>query len=245
VFPQVAASARVQGIVIIEGTVGATGQAGDVRVLRSIPLLDNAAVDAVRQWRFAIPASGTSFTALINFVLSDIPAANDAPATSVGWPPADFALYYQFECRGDEGALVATSRSVNAVDIARGIPAVSLRAEDQQRLSLLLIQEGFFNITGATTERARRVPVQLTAGRVVVTVSAKPAHVHGISTHSRAQPQFHHELMVRAYGVWRTAEWAEPIAEGDQRAAEAARVGAAVRRFFRSVEEKGQNSCSS
>jgi len=32
--------------------IGEDGAVGDVRVLRSISLLDSAAVDAVRQWRF-------------------------------------------------------------------------------------------------------------------------------------------------------------------------------------------------
>ena len=41
-----------QGVVIIEATIGPTGKVQDARVLRSIPLLDAAALDAVRQWEF-------------------------------------------------------------------------------------------------------------------------------------------------------------------------------------------------
>ena len=52
VYPAIAQSARVQGIVIIEATIGPTGKVTDAKVLRSIPLLDNAALDAVRQWVF-------------------------------------------------------------------------------------------------------------------------------------------------------------------------------------------------
>ena len=52
VYPAIARAARVQGIVILEATIGEDGGVRDVRVLRSIPLLDAAAVDAVRQWRF-------------------------------------------------------------------------------------------------------------------------------------------------------------------------------------------------
>jgi protein TonB len=52
-YPPVAQSARVQGVVIIETTIGANGEVSDARVLRSIPLLDQAALDAVRQWQFA------------------------------------------------------------------------------------------------------------------------------------------------------------------------------------------------
>jgi len=52
VYPSIAQSARVQGIVIAEVVIGADGRVQNVRVLRSIPLLDQAAVEAVRQWEF-------------------------------------------------------------------------------------------------------------------------------------------------------------------------------------------------
>lgn len=52
VYPPIAQSARVQGIVIIEATIGADGQVTNARILRSVPLLDQAAIDAVRQWQF-------------------------------------------------------------------------------------------------------------------------------------------------------------------------------------------------
>src|SRR5687768_9954696 len=52
VYPSIAQSARVQGIVILEATIGTNGKVKDVRVLRSIPLLDQAAIDAVRQWEY-------------------------------------------------------------------------------------------------------------------------------------------------------------------------------------------------
>ena len=52
VYPPIAQSARVQGIVIIEATIGPSGAVQDARVLRSIPLLDASALDAVKQWQF-------------------------------------------------------------------------------------------------------------------------------------------------------------------------------------------------
>ena len=52
VFPSIARSAQVQGVVILEAVLDASGRVESVRVLRSIPLLDQAAVEAVRQWRF-------------------------------------------------------------------------------------------------------------------------------------------------------------------------------------------------
>lgn len=52
VYPQIAQAARVQGIVILEAIIGADGQVLNARVLRSVPLLDQAALEAVRQWQF-------------------------------------------------------------------------------------------------------------------------------------------------------------------------------------------------
>jgi protein TonB len=42
----------VKGIVIVEATIGPTGRVERARVLRSITLLDEAALEAVRQWEF-------------------------------------------------------------------------------------------------------------------------------------------------------------------------------------------------
>ena len=52
VYPAVAQAARVEGIVILEAIIDETGAVRDVRVLRSIPLLDRAAIDAVSRWRY-------------------------------------------------------------------------------------------------------------------------------------------------------------------------------------------------
>jgi len=52
VYPDIARSARVSGVVVVEATVGEDGKVMDARVLRSIPLLDQSALDAVRQWEY-------------------------------------------------------------------------------------------------------------------------------------------------------------------------------------------------
>jgi protein TonB len=51
-YPPIAVNAQIQGIVILEATVDATGAVTDTRVLRSHSVLDEAAVDAVEQWRY-------------------------------------------------------------------------------------------------------------------------------------------------------------------------------------------------
>ena len=52
VYPASALAARVQGTVILEATIGVDGRVSDVKVLRSIPMFDQAAIDAVMQWEY-------------------------------------------------------------------------------------------------------------------------------------------------------------------------------------------------
>src|SRR4051812_21797233 len=52
VYPQEARDAGIQGVVILEVVIDEMGNVGDAKVLRSIPLLDEPAVNAVRAWRF-------------------------------------------------------------------------------------------------------------------------------------------------------------------------------------------------
>ena len=74
VYPAEAKEARVRGVVIIEARIETDGTVSTARVLRSIPLLNQAALDAVLQWRFtptvvdgkAVPAL---MTVTVNFTL--------------------------------------------------------------------------------------------------------------------------------------------------------------------------------
>ena len=52
VYPPVAQAARVSGVVILEAVIGPDGRVTNVNILRSVPLLDDAAVAAVRQWEY-------------------------------------------------------------------------------------------------------------------------------------------------------------------------------------------------
>jgi protein TonB len=52
VYPTIAMQAHIQGIVIIEATISESGSVINARVLRSVPLLDQAAIEAVKQWRY-------------------------------------------------------------------------------------------------------------------------------------------------------------------------------------------------
>ena len=51
-YPEFAQDSKVQGVVILEALIGVEGKVTNARVLRSVPLLDQAALDAVMQWEF-------------------------------------------------------------------------------------------------------------------------------------------------------------------------------------------------
>ena len=52
VYPTIAKAAHVQGIVIIEATIAKNGDVKDAKVLSAPSMLDDAALTAVRQWRY-------------------------------------------------------------------------------------------------------------------------------------------------------------------------------------------------
>ena len=74
IYPEAARKSRVEGTVIMEVTTDIYGRVRDVKILRSIPLLDQAALDAVRQWVYEPPIINgqpisVTFTATVRFVL--------------------------------------------------------------------------------------------------------------------------------------------------------------------------------
>ena len=52
VYPDIARQARKEGTVVMEAVLDPTGRVTQLRVIQSVPLLDQAAMDAVRQWRY-------------------------------------------------------------------------------------------------------------------------------------------------------------------------------------------------
>jgi protein TonB len=74
VYPQVAIAAQISGAVILEAIIAEDGTVRGLKVLRGAPFLDQAAIDAVRQWRFTptrlggVPVS-VVMTVTVNFAL--------------------------------------------------------------------------------------------------------------------------------------------------------------------------------
>jgi protein TonB len=73
-YSVLAREARIEGIVILEATTDIHGRVTAVRVLQSVPLLDEAAVVAVKQWVYEpLMVNGrprpVTFTVTVRFIL--------------------------------------------------------------------------------------------------------------------------------------------------------------------------------
>ena len=52
VYPPEAIAARITGSIVIEATINTAGAVEDARVVSGVPMLDDPALEAVRQWRY-------------------------------------------------------------------------------------------------------------------------------------------------------------------------------------------------
>jgi len=74
IYPKIAQSAKIQGLVIIEATISKEGDVKDAKIVRSQPMLDQAALDAVLQWKYTpttlngVPVD-VIMTVTVNFTL--------------------------------------------------------------------------------------------------------------------------------------------------------------------------------
>ena len=57
-YPDIARQAGAEGTVVVQALVGTDGRVKDTRIVRSIPMLNGAALDAVKQWRFKPASTG-------------------------------------------------------------------------------------------------------------------------------------------------------------------------------------------
>jgi TonB family protein len=152
VYPALAQSARVSGMVIAEILVGTDGAVQDARILRSIPLLDQAALDAVRQWQFTptllngVPTP-VIMTVTVNFTLQEgndvetlreVEPEGQRPAASArtrSWSPElvkEVRPTYTAEAMraGVEGnveieAVIGTNGTVTSTRVVKGHPMLT------------------------------------------------------------------------------------------------------------------------
>jgi len=73
-YPMIARIAHLEAVVILEAVINERGEVGRIKVLRSAPLFDQAAVSAVQEWRYTptllngVPVS-VLMTITVNFTL--------------------------------------------------------------------------------------------------------------------------------------------------------------------------------
>ena len=81
IYPDSARAAGLTGVVIVELVIGTTGRPHNVRVLRSSPPFDSAAVNAVRQWRYRPTLlHGTPVPVILTISVQFRPASKTSPA---------------------------------------------------------------------------------------------------------------------------------------------------------------------
>ena len=149
VYPRLAESARISGVVIAEIVIDTNGDVRDARILRSIPMLDQAALDAIRQWRYTpttlngVPVE-LVMTVTVSFTLGSEPAptAGQAPVRVGGdikeprkiydakptYPPAAQAAGVQGIVIVE--AIIGVDGRVSSAKILRSVPMLEEAAID-------------------------------------------------------------------------------------------------------------------
>lgn len=74
IYPEEAKKAGIEGTIVLGATINENGQVTDVKVLESVPGLDQAAIDALKQWLYApVRVNGQpviyTFTVSVRFAL--------------------------------------------------------------------------------------------------------------------------------------------------------------------------------
>jgi TonB family protein len=127
VYPADAQRAGISGPVILEAIVGEDGKVRSTRVLRSIPQLDQAAINAVQQWEFtptlingvAVPIVTT---VTVNFALQGRPPALPMPLPNT---------IRVFATRGQNGQTLAWD-----IDVTRAMGLPKWNTDGEPPLSL-------------------------------------------------------------------------------------------------------------
>lgn len=232
VYPQIAQSARVQGLVVLGLSLTTEGRAVQVRVLRSVPLLDQAAIDAVRQWQFEPPSDkSATVTVTVSFSLNDPfryprPAIYRRPISS--WIPKNFAFVYKYECRQTTVEIDSIARLVTNV---QGRPpktqqfAFGFEGEQAADVYVALIGAGFFDAShqaGRTTWRevapvdpgihqaGDQISVTVAAELPVFNVQSVQRQIQWVGG-DRPPRWFQHTLKVRRDDRWTEFRWLEPL----------------------------------
>jgi TonB family protein len=127
IYPDSAIRARVEGDVILEITVGLRGRVERANIIKSIPLLDQAALDAVKNWEFEPGLmEGSPIPATLEFTIHfSLPAQIPPPVS----PPSGRAMEEVGKKIPERPKPVETAKSVGpAAELAKANDAMNRRA---------------------------------------------------------------------------------------------------------------------
>jgi TonB family protein len=170
VYPPEAQGSGVQGVVILEAVIDPTGRVSNTRVIRSIPMLDQAAIDAVRQWEYTPTLlNGTPvpviMTVTVNFTMQGgVP--NTPPGFSpMAMPPPNAGTIRLTSSRSQDGALmvwdIPTERAVALPRWSPDSGALPLSVEEAARIGGAWLRERApdvqrFELQSVSYSRVRR-----------------------------------------------------------------------------------------
>jgi TonB family protein len=137
-YPPIAQQARITGTVILQAVVDALGHVTELRILRGVPALDDAAAEAVSQWEYEPTrvdgvAVAVNVTVTVSFNLTRTggpPASGAGPGRARGpapAPPPPIAI------KQDENGLKITRR------ISGGSETITYRFESTQATNKLTL----------------------------------------------------------------------------------------------------------
>ena len=150
IYPEDARKAGVSGLVILEARIDTIGRVEDAKILRSVPPLDQAAIDAVRQWVYEpLKVDGVDkpalFTVTVSFKLDGDKAieefAKGAVKIEAGLQPpllvkkVDPVYPEEARKKGVEGVVILQARidisgKVKDVMVLRSVPLLDQAAMD-------------------------------------------------------------------------------------------------------------------
>jgi protein TonB len=188
VYPEIAQSARVSGIVILEALVDRNGDVADARVLKSIPLLDQAAVEAVRQWRYTPTTLNGSpvpviLTVTVNFSLDG--GAPTQPVLMNGAPtPTSSAISNATPTEWRGAPPVRVGGNITAPERVKYVPPFYPVEAQQARVTGIVIIEAIIDENGdvAATKTLKSIPLLDEAALAAVSQwKYTPTLVNGIA----------------------------------------------------------------
>ncbi len=100
-YPELARLMRVKGLVILEALSSEAGEVQDVKVLRGHPLLNTAAMEAVRQWRYSPTTLNDKPVSVLATVYVNFEAKGDSDSKSLLLRMDEAGVLWEGETRLD------------------------------------------------------------------------------------------------------------------------------------------------